>query len=305
ELISGALSDRHGRRRIALVAVSVFVVASIGCALAPNIYLFLMFRALQASIAACFAVALVMIKETSSEKEAASRMGYAAMGWAIAPMLGPTLGGLLNEVLGWRAIFVLLAISGAALLVVSFRDLKEPAARATAPKAGHLESYALLLGSARFWAYALCMACSMGTLYIFFSGAPLVVGPTLETSSATLGLYMGMVPAGFVLGSYLTGRIATRMSPGPTLVLARLSTCLGLACGLILAIAGGTHPLAFFGPCVFIGIGNGLTLPTANMGVMSERRELAGTAVGLAAAISIGGGAVIASVAGLFLGGPG
>lgn len=157
-------------------------------------------------------------------------------------------------------------------------------------QASHLESYALLLGSARFWGYTLCMTCSMGTLYIFFDGAPLVVGPTLETSSATLGLYIGMVPAGFVLGSYLTGRIATRMSPGPTLVLARLSTCLGLACGLILAIAGSTHPLAFFGPCAFIGIGNGLTLPTANMGVMSERRELAGTAVGLAAAISIGGG---------------
>lgn len=52
---------------------------------------------------------------------------------------------------------------------------------------------------------------------------------------------------------------------------------------------------------MFIGIGNGLTLPAANMGAMSVRDGLAGTAAGLAAAMSIGGGALIVSIAGLFL----
>jgi DHA1 family bicyclomycin/chloramphenicol resistance-like MFS transporter len=301
ELIAGGLSDRYGRRLIALMSISMFIVASIGCALAPNIYVFLLFRALQASIAACFSVALVMIKETSHEREAAGKMGYAAMGWAIAPMLGPTIGGILNELLGWRAIFVILAMFGAAILSASFRELREPTAQSTRSNTNYLASYGLLLSSARFWAYALCMACSMGTLYIFLGGAPLVVGPLLDGSSATLGLYMGMVPAGFIFGSYLTTLLASRNSLGFTLFSARLLTCMGLLVGLALSMTGAVHPFAFFAPCVFIGIGNGLTLPAANLGVMSVRDDLAGTAAGLAAAMSIAGGAFIPSIAGLFL----
>ncbi|MBB3918148.1 MFS family permease [Rhizobium fabae] len=122
EIIAGAMSDRYGRRPVALTAVSIFIVASIGCALAPNIGIFLLFRVMQASIAACFCVALVVIKETAGERQAASRIGYAAMGWAIAPMLGPTFGGVLDEMFGWRAIFVSLALLGAAILALSMRE---------------------------------------------------------------------------------------------------------------------------------------------------------------------------------------
>lgn len=144
------------------------------------------------------------------------------------------------------------------------------------------------------------MGCSTGTLYIFLGGASLAVGGSLGGSSAKLGLLMGMVPAGFILGSYLAARF-TGKSLATTLVLARLSTCMGLLLGLVLSISGVTHVLAFFGPCMFIGIGNGLTFPAANLGVMSVRANLAGTAAGLAAAMSIAGGALIASIAGLFL----
>lgn len=128
EIVAGAMSDRYGRRPVALIAVSIFIVASVGCALAPNIGIFLMFRVMQASIAACFCVALVVIKETTGERHAANRIGYAAMGWAIAPMLGPTFGGVLNEMFGWRAIFIILALLGAAILAISMRELKETSA---------------------------------------------------------------------------------------------------------------------------------------------------------------------------------
>ncbi|MGX5801391.1 hypothetical protein ACWGS9_09115 [Bradyrhizobium sp. Arg314] len=69
---------------------------------------------------------------------------------------------------------------------------------------------------------------------------------------------------------------------------------------MLLAALGITHPLAFFGPFMSIGIGNGLTMPAANMGATSVRSDLAGTATGLAAAMSLGGGAVVASIAGTF-----
>ena len=82
----------------------------------------------------------------------------------------------------------------------------------------------------------------------------------------------------------------------------RFVTFAGLLTGLTLAYLEVTHVMAFFGPCMFIGLGNGLTMPSANAGAIAVRPDLAGSAAGLASASSLTGGAVIAAVAGLFYG---
>ena len=301
EAIGGAVSDRFGRRPVVLASLSIFIVASIGCALAPNIGIFLLFRMMQACIGPCYSVALVVIKETSDDREAASKFGYLAMGWALAPMVAPLFGGSLDEFFGWQSIFVILAILGMAAFALSTRELKGSSAPPSRSNRHYLASYGLLLRSTRFWAYTLCMACSMGVLYIFLGGAPLIIGDSLGGSSARLGFYMGLVPAGFILGSYLAGRYAAKIRLGTILIVARLLTCLGLFAGLILSLSGMTYSLALFGPCIFIGLGNGLTMPAANSGAMSVQPDLIGTAAGLTAAMRISGGALMGSVAGLFL----
>ena len=303
EIFAGALSDRYGRRPVVLVSISIFIASSIGCALATDIRVFLIFRLLQASIAACFSVAMVIIKQSSGEGASASRMGAVSMGWATAPMLGPLVGGILDEAFGWRSCFVVFAILGSIVLAFALRDLRDTGAPGEPLRTTrrYLASYRLLVGSLRFWAYGVCLAASMATLYVFFAGAPIIAGKALGGSSARLGLLMGLVPAGFIFGSFLTGRFAARWGLGSTLVLGRFLTCCGLVVGLVLSLSGTTHILAVFTPMAFIGIGNGMTLPTANTAIMSVRADLAGTAAGLAAALSIGGGAVIASIASPFL----
>ncbi|MFF5674913.1 multidrug effflux MFS transporter [Streptomyces hygroscopicus] len=303
EAVSGVLSDRYGRRPVALASVSIFIGASVGCALAPTIEVFLVCRTAQAAIAACFSVAMVVIKETSSGRAAVKEIGFAGMGWALAPMCGPTLGGVLNELFGWRTIFVVLAILGGAVLMASVRQLRETSGSSGTSKGNLLASFRRVLASPRFWAYTLCMACSTGTLYVFLGGAPLAMSGHLGGSSVALGLYMAMVPGGFVVGSYLTGICGSRFFRSHLLVCARVVTCGGLLAGLLLATLSEIQPLPFFVSCMFIGIGNGLTTPVVNTGVMSERDDLAGTATGLSAAMSIGGGALISSVAGTSLGG--
>jgi predicted MFS family arabinose efflux permease len=79
---------------------------------------------MQACISPCYAVALVVIKESSEEGEAASKFGYLAMGWALAPMVGPLLGGSLDQFFGWRSSFVVFAILGAAGFILAARELK-------------------------------------------------------------------------------------------------------------------------------------------------------------------------------------
>ncbi|MBZ9707057.1 MFS transporter [Mesorhizobium sp. ESP7-2] len=250
EAVGGMISDRFGRRLVVLASLSIFIAASIRCALAPNIGIFLLFRAMQACIGPCYSVALVIIKETSGEREAASKFGYLAMGWALAPMVGPLFGGSLDELFGWRSSFIVFAILGAAALALSMRELRRTAIPLSRSNGNYVASYGLLLRSARFWTHTLCMACSMGVLYVFLGGAPLIVGAALGGSSMKLGFYMGLIPTGFILGSYLAGRYASKISLSATLVFARLLSVrpdlVGTAAGLAAAmrIGGGIASIA-------------------------------------------------------------
>lgn len=298
-LIAGALSDRFGRKPVALVALAIFTLASVGCSLANDITTFLWCRMLQGTVIAGYAVSLAAIRDTSDEGGAASRIGYVSSAWAVAPMIGPTLGGLLDGSLGWRANFVAFAVLGLAGLYLVAFHLKETNHHRTASVALQLKGYGELSRSMSFWAYALCMAFGIGTLYAFLGGASLVAAQLGGLSSAVLGAYMGLVPAGFMLGSYVVGRASSKHPLTRLILIGRLLTALGLLIGLVLMAAGLTHPLAFFGPCVFVGLGNGLTMPAANARILSLRPRLAGTASGLAAAVTVIGAGVVAFLAGL------
>ncbi len=297
QLVLGPLSDRLGRRPVILLALAIFIVATIGCALAPDVWTFLACRMVQAIIAPTYAVALAAIRDTTDREQAAGQFGYLAMAWAIAPMLGPTIGGLLDQLLGWRASFYALALLGAAVLVLCRTDLKETNRTPSNTIAEQYRAYPELLGSKRFWAYCVCMAFSVGAFYAFLAGAPLAAA-AFELSPAVLGLYMGSITGGFMAGSFLAGRLAGRFPVTTILVAGRIVACAGLLFGLILYVAGIGHVLALFGPCLFVGVSNGLTQPSANVGAISVRSTHTGSAAGLAGAITVAGASIMAAFAG-------
>lgn len=261
ELIMGPLSDRFGRRPIMLASLAAFTVGSIGCALASDIWTFLTFRLLQAAITSCYPVSMAVIRDTTGKEQAASRIGYAAMTWALAPMLGPVLGGVLDETLGWRAIFWGLGLAGVALFALCWFDLGETNKSRSGTIAQQFRAYPALFRAPRFWAYALCMAFSVGAVYAFLAGAPLVAAAVFNMPPATLGFYMGTITAGFMVGSFLSGRYAGRYPLAMTMIAGRIIACAGPAIGLVLFLADVRHVIALFGPCILVGVGNGLTMP--------------------------------------------
>lgn len=301
ECVTGPLSDRFGRRPIVLTSVGVFTLGSLGCAMATDIRVFLGCRLLQAAITSVYPVSMATIRDTGGGARAASRIGYAAMAAAFAPMIGPTLGGALDQTAGWRASFWLLGAAGMLLLGWCAFDLVETHANRSSSLARQLRAYPALLRARRFWAYALCMAFSTGTFYAFLAGAPLAAKTVFGIPPAEIGVCMGVVTAGFVCGSFLAARRARGYPLATTILCGRVVACLGPAIALALWCGGATHAIAWFGPCVLIGIGNGLSNPGAHAGAMSVRPALAGSASGLAGAMTIAGGAALSALTGAVL----
>lgn len=292
----GPLSDRFGRRPVLLWCVAIFAAASVVCALAQDVAVFLSFRVLQGAIIAGAALSSAVIRDTCEEREAASLMGYVGMAMAVAPMLAPMLGGVLDGMFGWRANFVAYAGLGVALLWLVWTDLGETNPAPADTFGAQLRAYPELLRSRRFWGYSLCMGFGIGAFYIFIAGAPLVATEVFEMSPALLGFSIGSITMGFFAGSFLSGRYSVQMGTIWMILAGRIAAFAGLSVGLILYGAGLFNAVVFFGATVCVGFGNGLTVPSARAGALSVRPGLAGSASGLSGALTVAIGAVLTTV---------
>lgn len=301
QLIMGPLSDRFGRRPVMLFGLVIFVLASLGCMLSSNIGVFLFFRVMQGAISSAWVVSLAIIRDISPERETASRIGYVSMAMAIAPMLGPIFGGLLDELFGWRSNFLVFAVLGTVVFSICWFDLGETNRSPSETIVRQFKAYPELFRSRRFWGYTLCIMFSTGAFYVFLAGVPLVAETFLALSPTRLGFYMGTITAGFTLGCYLSGRYTMRYQLTSMMITGRVVACVGLMAGLALFFGGFVHVASLFGATVFVGLGNGLTMPSANAGALSVRPRLAGSASGLKGALTVGGGAVLSSITGIIL----
>ena len=303
QLVMGPLSDRFGRRPVVLASLAVFALASVGCALAPDIRTLLACRMLQGAVIAGAVLSRAIVRDMMPPREAASLLGYVSMAMAVAPMLAPVLGGALDQALGWRASFWAFAAMGAALLALCWRDLGETLAEPSRTFGAQFRAYPELVRSRRFWGHALCLTFSIGAFYIFLAGAPLVAGRLFGLSPARLGALLGSITAGFAVGSFLSGRLAARHPLTTMMIAGRLVACAGLLGGLALFAAGAETVAILVGAVMLVGLGNGLTVPSATAGALSVRPALAGSAAGLSGALTVGGGAVLTSVTGALVAG--
>ncbi len=301
QITIGPLSDRFGRRPILLAALLIFVFSSLGCLLSTNVWMFLFFRLLQGAIIAGSALSPAIVRDMHPAKQAASLLGYIAMAMAIAPMLGPVLGGALDEFFGWRSSFLAYIVIGSAVFIVAWLDLGETNKTPSQSFGHQMKAYPALLGSQHFWGYALCMAFSTGAFYIFLAGAPLVTRILFDMSAGTLGIYLGSITGGFFLGSFIAAKFSNNHSLATMMLAGRIIACTGLLIGIVLFALGIVHEFTLFGATLFVGIGNGITMPSSNAGAMSVRTDLVGSASSLAGALTVGSGAILTGLSGVIV----
>ena len=301
QILIGPVSDRFGRRKVVLGALILFLIATLAVLLAPTAETFLIARMAQAVVAAGMVLSRAIVRDMVSDARAASMIGYVTMGMSLVPMVGPVIGGVLDDLFGWQASFAFLLICGLAVTWLCWRDLGETSRPSGLGLGAQVAQYPRLLASQRFWGYALAAALSSGCFFAYLGGAPYVGTEIFGLTSSQIGLLFALTALGYAGGNFLAGRFSERLGMNRMVLWGGSVTV--LACGILVLLSLGgvmTAPL-FFGLTGVMGLGNGICLPNANAGILSVRPELAGTASGLGGAIVIGGGAGLAALAGHLL----
>lgn len=301
QLVAGPLSDYFGRRRVVLSALIILIFATIGCYLSKSIETFLFFRILQASIATLMVISKAIVRDMASPEKAASMLGYVTMGMSVAPMIAPSIGGLFETYYNWQATFLFVIIFSFGLFLLCWFDLGETNKEKNKSLREQVSEYPILFASRRFWGYAFAAAFSTGTFFAFLGGAPFVGSKVFNLSPATMGVLFGLPALGFFGGNFLTGKFSMRIGIDRMILLGTIAQIFGMGMSLIISILGFGTAFTFFGFCIFIGIGNGLTLANSTAGMLSIRPSVAGTASGIGGAIQIGGGSALATLAGFLL----
>ena len=301
QILIGPISDKYGRRPVILGGVVLFCLATIGCLLAPNATVFLIFRSLQAVVAVAMVLSRAVVRDMYAQDRAASMIGYVTMGMAVVPMIAPAIGGVLEDSFGWKANFGMLLACGLIVLVIAWRDLGETGTPSDNSLAQQFREYPELLTSPRFWGYCLASAFGSGAFFAYLGGAPFVGTQVFGLTPSQLGLYFAAPSIGYFLGNWATGVLAARHGVNRMVLWGTILSTLGMGLSLLISYAGYSSPLVFFGFMSLVGVGNGMTIANATAGMLSVRPHLAGTASGLGGAIMIGGGAALSALAGALL----
>jgi len=301
-LVMGPLSDRFGRRPIVLTALSVFIVASLCSAAAPHVVLLFVFRFFQAVVVGAGVLAQAAVRDTSaSQSDTTRKLALIAMAMALVPLIGPMVGGVIADLMGWRAVFMAQAGVGALTLLLCVFDLNETNQHRSATFLAQFRAYPGLVSSLRFWGYVMTLCMGVAVFFSFLAGMPLIAKARFGFGETLIGVMLGTLTLGYLVANGVLRQISDRFMQAGIMVFARALGVVGPLVSMVLIALGFTNPIIIFAPLVLMGAANGLSLPLANSGIVSVRPDLAGSAAGLSQALVSWIGAVCAALVSMLL----
>jgi len=297
QLVVRPISDTIGRRKPLIAGLILFTLASIACALAPNIDLLIGARIVQAiGGCACLVIARAIVRDTTDGPAATRAMAYLGMSLAVAPMLAPLLGGQFETRFGWQYSFLFTAFLGAATLAATIQTYQETlpleARRFTNPGA-LARTYVRLFGMAKFMGYSFNTAAMGAAFQAFLAGAPFALIVILGISPEQLGLFIMAVPAGYVVGNYISSQMSRQASRRRMIWIGGLLAIAGTVVLVLLPLSGFDSPFALLAPLFFYSVGSGFVVPNSLAGAITAvEPAVAGSAAALGGFLQMGAGFV-------------
>lgn len=286
QLFYGPASDLWGRRPVLLVGLGVFVVGSLGCMAATDAAMLIAMRLVQ-GLGSCVGIVVgrAVLRDRLEGPIMTQMLGVVAVALAAAPMIGPSIGGMIETTLGWRVVFGLLAvlgILGAAGAIVMLPETRRVGPATSLGIGSAFKRYGVLTRDARFVCTVLAAGCLTAHAYIFSAGAPAVFITLLGWNPAQFGA-LGFVTAG---GNFMISMaIAAGLLRARPEVFATIGT-IGVTVGgfvlYVISIAGlWVDPMIFLAPIVAISI----SAAVAQVGYAALAMEGQGVGAGAASAV--------------------
>jgi DHA1 family bicyclomycin/chloramphenicol resistance-like MFS transporter len=303
QLTQGTLSDRFGRRTPLIVGTAIYTIASAGCALAPDLTTLSLCRLIAAfGGSASMVIPRAIIRDLADGHAAARLMSRLMLVMGVAPILAPSLGGLILGVASWHAIFWIATAYGAICCVVVWRVLPDtlpPERRVKLSLNGMIVRYANILVERGFITHALMGGFCMFGMFAFLGGSPDVFISLYHLSPSVYGGLFGCSAFGFITASQISPRLLRRVGADRIM---RVAVRVFLCATIILTVVAFLHTRSWVWVAVpiFFSMGSqGFTMPNATVGALTRHAAHAGSASALMGTIQFCLGAVSGILVGL------
>ncbi|MEY8876345.1 MAG: multidrug effflux MFS transporter [Leptothrix sp. (in: b-proteobacteria)] len=309
QLVYGPLSDLYGRKPPLYGGLALFVLGSIGCALAPDIETLIAFRFIE-GVGACagMVVPRAIVRDLHTGAEATKLTSLLMLVFSVSPILAPLAGSAMIALADWRGIFwaVLVAALAAMAMMATWLTESRPAAdRRHSSLRGALRAYGQLLRDRHFLGLTFIGAFAMSGFFAYLGSSPYVLIEHYGLSPAQYSLCFSANAAAFIGVAQFNGRLVQHFGLA-RVVRIGVAGFASVALLLWLLYASGLQALPLLLVLVFLSLGClGLVVPTTAVLALEDHGEIAGTASALLGTCQMVTGALVMALITLFVDGTG
>ncbi len=304
QVIYGPAADMFGRKPPLYFGGALFVLASIGCALAPNIETLVACRFIQGvGGGAAMVIPRAIVRDLHTGQEAARLTSLLMLVFSVSPILAPLVGSLVTEFTGWRGIFwVVTGIGVAGLLMVAFmlEETRPPEQRAQSSLRHAFAGFWLLLRDRHFLGLVAIGSFGISSFFVYLANSSFVLMNHYGLSSRQYSLAFSINAVAFFSVAQVTGWATGRYGLHRVVRWAVVGFASSMVLLLVLNLIG-LDQLVVMMTMLFIGNGFlGLVIPTTSVLALEEHGAIAGTASALMGTLQMVIGSVMMAVVGLF-----
>lgn len=300
QLVYGPLLERLGRKTPLYVGLCIYLLASVGCAMATTVNALILFRLLQA-LGGCagMVTARAIVRDLFAVKENAKIFSMLMLVVAVSPIIAPTLGGYITALFGWRYVFGMLIIINIGIIIGIYfllPESKKPDPNFSLRPGNIAKNFMGIIQHPQFYTYTLTAAIAYAGLYAYISGSPYVFMEIFKVTEKQYGWIFALIAVGIISASQINNLLLKKYRSEQIIKAASFSQSL-----IGLAFAG----------CVLLGINElyltvififlflccqGFIFPNASALSLAPFGKNAGNASALMGAIQLSIGAVASAI---------
>ncbi len=304
QIVYGPASDIFGRKPPLYAGIGLFVVGSIGCALAPDIGWLIAFRFIQGlGGGAPMVVPRAIVRDLHTGVEATRLMSLLMLVFSVSPILAPLIGSFVIDAAGWRAIFwgvTAIGVIGLLLTAWSLEETRPAEERQGSSTASTLRAFAVLTRNGRFLGLTAIGGFGMASFFVYLANSSFVLINHYGLTPREYSLAFAVNAASFIGVSQFTGRLTARYGLPRVVSVAVVGFAVSM-CALLALNLAGIDRLDVMIVMLLVGYGFlGLVVPTTSVLALDDHGEIAGAASALMGTLQMVLGAVVIAVMSAF-----